>query len=1038
MQLRVNVPKRMLLLKVGVISIVLLLLIGGMNIETIDGGRKNQMQASLARFTGTPLDKTANSQPSDGTRPTNPKTQESSTQRNRGGDEPDINLTIGSGLYYPNDEVNILASIEQLNTTDIEFTIIGPDDETIGSPASQIITTKPHQHRLQPDNHTVGLWHFDEEYGDTAVDISGYDNDATLNNGPRWVEGKLGGSLRFDGDDDYGRVADSDEISGGANLTLTVETWFKLLDSIENENLVTKFENSERKDWGLMIQQGNLTFYSEYSSEDFKLNDDDSGIITNEWYHCAFVADDSTLQLYLNGELVASSSSFSGHSRDTSDPMHLAVTGYGVDWGYTNVLLDELRISDIARSTDEFNLFQRAEHSFRLGNQVKSGNYTVYANDSFSTASAMITFEIRGLKVDTDREQYYQGDNVTLTANYYNSTEIEVIWEVRDPENILLDSMNATTSHSGWEHELDQNTKALWHLNEGEGTTINDSSGNGYHGTAGVDLDWVTGKDGSALDFDGDSNDKISIENAFALTGSFSIALWIKADNPSSGSIQYIFTKERETDCNGGREVIKIWLQSDNLYWYIRDGDGGEHTTNIGFDDTSWHHILMTYDGSTMRGYLDDSSAPSRSVPSFCNSNDDWIFGQYFNSASNPFYGKVDDIKISDIARTPTDYNPYMSSAAASFKIPHDAKTGPWSVTNFAVNGTITDNTNFEVKPRLNLETGGTTAYVGGGMRAQAEYYQMGDDNVLFTLVDEKGEIIHSENVSTTTEGWEYEPDEYTAGLWHFNEGTSNNARDESENSNDGTLQNEPTWTLGKIDKGVRFDGLDDSILVSDDDSLRLYSDYTISFWFNFDDFTDEYNRIIEKSTTNEGHMLYDVSIRKVSGDYKLYFRTYSESNVNQETTSTKILESYTWYHGAIVVTHDNISLYIDGFLDTTRVHDDSYYGDLDYDDIYFGLLHTKTIDEINYKGILDEIHISDIARESHEFNLYQRGIVTIDFTENVTIGEYTLYANVSNYSVSSSVVVEYPLNINSINDEYSAGDILEGTVELPKTIAGN
>ncbi|MEJ2704505.1 MAG: PA14 domain-containing protein [Sedimentisphaerales bacterium] len=45
----------------------------------------------------------------------------------------------------------------------------------------------------------VGWWKFDEGSGTIAFDSSGNGNDGTLEGGPAWVEGKLGGALQFDG-----------------------------------------------------------------------------------------------------------------------------------------------------------------------------------------------------------------------------------------------------------------------------------------------------------------------------------------------------------------------------------------------------------------------------------------------------------------------------------------------------------------------------------------------------------------------------------------------------------------------------------------------------------------------------------------------------------------------------------------------------------------------------------------------------------------------------------------------------------------------
>jgi len=65
---------------------------------------------------------------------------------------------------------------------------------------------------------------------------------------------------------------------------------------------------------------------------------------------------------------------------------------------------------------------------------------------------------------------------------------------------VLVLSMIPTRSASA----ADPNLLGWWKLDEGSGTTAYDSSGNGNDGTLNGDPQWVAGKYGGALDFDGD------------------------------------------------------------------------------------------------------------------------------------------------------------------------------------------------------------------------------------------------------------------------------------------------------------------------------------------------------------------------------------------------------------------------------------------------------------------------------------------------------------------------------------------------------
>ena len=74
-----------------------------------------------------------------------------------------------------------------------------------------------------------------------------------------------------------------------------------------------------------------------------------------------------------------------------------------------------------------------------------------------------------------------------------------------------------------------------WKFNEGSGTTVEDSSGNGNDGTINGDATWTTGKNGGGLDFDG-LDDYVDVGD-IDLTDAFTIAAWIKISSMGKNMI---------------------------------------------------------------------------------------------------------------------------------------------------------------------------------------------------------------------------------------------------------------------------------------------------------------------------------------------------------------------------------------------------------------------------------------------------------------------------------------------------------------------
>jgi PKD repeat protein len=127
------------------------------------------------------------------------------------------------------------------------------------------------------------------------------------------------------------------------------------------------------------------------------------------------------------------------------------------------------------------------------------------------------------------------------------------------------------------------------------------------------------------------------------------------------------------------------------------------------------------------------------------------------------------------------------------------------------------------ISPPLVAENLTETTYDLGMLDYSTEYYWQ------ITATDNHGTSNGSGVWSFATKA---SPGTDLIGLWHFDEGTGGIAADSSENSNTGTLVNEPFWTTGKIGSALQFDGVDDYIEVLDSNSLDDITDeITLIAW---------------------------------------------------------------------------------------------------------------------------------------------------------------------------------------------------------------
>jgi|HubBroStandDraft_6_1064221.scaffolds.fasta_scaffold02829_3 hypothetical protein len=208
---------------------------------------------------------------------------------------------------------------------------------------------------------------------------------------------------------------------------------------------------------------------------------------------------------------------------------------------------------------------------------------------------------------------------------------------------------SASTSLDGW-----------WPFYEGSGTTAHDVSGNRNTGTI-SNPQWAPGYFGSGLNFDGattgvDVQDSPSLEPRNAV----SVTAWVKSKGPL-GRFEYIIAKGASscmaasyglyTGSSGG---LEFYVSQDDGFSFVDSPDAG---TSVW--DGNWHFVVGTYDGSTVRLYVDGNQVATGSSESgpigynLTNGNDLFI-GHYDGCTAHDFVGTIDEPTVWSTALTAT------------------------------------------------------------------------------------------------------------------------------------------------------------------------------------------------------------------------------------------------------------------------------------------------------------------------------------------------------------------------------------------------
>ncbi len=225
------------------------------------------------------------------------------------------------------------------------------------------------------------------------------------------------------------------------------------------------------------------------------------------------------------------------------------------------------------------------------------------------------------------------------------------IWNFDNPSEYTYDNSKILVNSGLVSLREDlTNVYARYHLNEATGATVLDTSGNSRNGTPINNPVSVAGKLNNCLLFDGVNEyvDCGDIAN-FERTDPFSIEFWFKT---SIGTTQVICSRINYTTNQGWQLItnnnkIRVYLMGSVTNRIIVE-------TNTAINDGSWHHVIVTYDGSSFANgvtiYLDNIDTNTiiqdNLSLTILNTGSCQITGG--SGALYPFAGNIDEVVIYD------------------------------------------------------------------------------------------------------------------------------------------------------------------------------------------------------------------------------------------------------------------------------------------------------------------------------------------------------------------------------------------------------
>ncbi len=291
-------------------------------------------------------------------------------------------------------------------------------------------------------------------------------------------------------------------------------------------------------------------------------------------------------------------------------------------------------------------------------NATVSGNVTVSANASDNIGVLGVQFLLGGQPLGAE-------DTTAPYSITWNSASVvngpyQLSARARDTVNQTTSTaVNVTVNNAG-----PGGLVAAYGFNDGTGTSLADQTGTGHTGTVSGATWTAQGKFGSALTFDG-VNDWVTVNDANDLdfTTGMTLEAWVFPTTSGGGSWRNVIIKERSAG-----EIYNLYSNADTnapVVYLVRAAQPGQPLDARGVASlplNTWSHLAATYDGTTLRLYVNGGQVGTRAVANpLVTSADVLRFGG--NSKWGEFFaGRIDEVRLYNRALTQTEIQTDMNT----------------------------------------------------------------------------------------------------------------------------------------------------------------------------------------------------------------------------------------------------------------------------------------------------------------------------------------------------------------------------------------
>ncbi len=358
-------------------------------------------------------------------------------------------------------------------------------------------------------------------------------------------------------------------------------------------------------------------------------------INNNQWYHVAFVSNGSNNDLYINGQIVSSTTIFIGSQVSLNSNSSNLEMSFGGSTRIINGKVDQVRIYDSAISAaDVTTLYKEVECEAAAINALDQFNTVLYTGNGG-------TQSITGLNFSPDLV-WMKNRGTTQWHGLYDSIRGASKWITSNGTNAEADTSGTTLT------SFDSNGFSLGNDSNGYGAN---TSGNNY-----VSWNWKAPLANLSTSFNGSSSQITLLDSLGTAMGNnnFSVSFWVNVNSASQSAIYLSIT--RPYDFYVATFSGVIYLNLGTL----------SYSTGISLS-TGWHHIAVTKSSSSGSIlYLDNNATADASKTGNITANNIANSIGNYNNGSYIVDGEMGQVRIFDDVLTASEVADLYTEPAAS------------------------------------------------------------------------------------------------------------------------------------------------------------------------------------------------------------------------------------------------------------------------------------------------------------------------------------------------------------------------------------